>query len=131
VYAIRYHAHLYGIALAAYRVRGGVDWTELGIGDPQWPQTFYPTKSVFELKEGDMLVGMCTYRNDGDRLVQVGQRHIDEMCNIFLMYYTSNRSGARVKCIGSEDPKLEANIPDSASVRPPPLFDNFENVIHS
>jgi hypothetical protein len=129
LHGILYHAHKHGTVIAAYRVRGGVDWTELGIGDPQWPQTYYPTKSVYEIKEGDILVGMCSYSNDEDRVVRAGNTDLDEMCNIYLIYYTSNRTGAMANCFGSLDKKLEASIPDSASVRPHLPLRAVENVI--
>jgi hypothetical protein len=118
VFATRVHTHQHGDVNSAYRVRG-TEWTELVISDPQWPQTYYPTQYVYEIKDGDMLVGMCTYHNDEDNVVSVGYKHHDEMCNIYLMYFTKNRTGTMNLCFGSENSSLEALIPDKASRRPP------------
>ena len=59
-------------------------------GDPQWPQAFYPTDNVIDIKDGDTLLGMCTYHNDENKYVYAGPTHKDEMCNIYIMYYTDN-----------------------------------------
>ncbi len=92
VFAYRVHAHTHGVANAAYRIRSH-EWVQLAKGDPQWPQAFYPTSSAFDLKDGDALVGRCTYSNNEDRVVHAGPSHNDEMCNIYLMYYTDNIEG--------------------------------------
>jgi hypothetical protein len=118
VFAFRVHSHVHADVNAAYRVRGGKEWTELAIGDPQWPQAFYPTKSAHELKQGDMLVGACTYHNFEHEWVFVGPTHQEEMCIVYLMYYTENVNGTMYECFGSVDGELEAKMPYSASIRP-------------
>jgi hypothetical protein len=103
--------------IAAYRIRGA-EWFELMITDPTWAQTFYPTNTTFDIRETDVIVGMCTYRNDEDRVIKAGHGHKSEMCNVYLMYYAHNRTGVKEECFGSFDTKLEAMIPYTASVRP-------------
>ena len=87
MFAFRVHAHVHGNVNTAYRIRDN-KWTEIAKGDPQLPQAFYPTSSLYEIKDGDILVGMCTYHNDENRTVYPGSTHTDEMCNIYIMYYT-------------------------------------------
>jgi hypothetical protein len=128
VFATRVHSHEHGDVSSAYRVRG-TEWTELVRTDVQWPQAYYPTQYVYEIKDGDMLVGMCTYHNDEDQVVTVGYKHRDEMCIVNLMYYTTNRTGAMNLCFGSFNSSLEALIPDSASIKP--SFKYFGNWTYS
>jgi hypothetical protein len=92
------------------------------VGDPQWPQAYYPTPYVCKINDGDMLVGVCTYHNDENQVVNAGQKHHDEMCNIYLMYYTENRKGVMDLCFGSKNSSLEALIPDKASIKPPTKY---------
>lgn len=120
VFACRVHAHARGVVNSGYRVRNETNWTELFIGDPQWPQTFYPTKSVFDVEKGDALVGSCTYQNNETRLIGAGSTHDDEMCNVYLMYYTEHRDQVGTYCAGSRYPGLEKTIPAEAMVRPMP-----------
>jgi hypothetical protein len=121
VFASRVHTHEHGYVNSAYRVRG-TEWTELVVGDPQWPQSYYPTQYVYKIKDGDMLVGMCTYHNDEDQVVNVGYKHQEEMCIIYLMYYTENRRGVMDLCFGSKNSSLEALMPDKASIKPPAKY---------
>jgi hypothetical protein len=116
VFAVRVHAHYHGEAVAVYRVRGA-QWNELMIEDPSGPQTFYPTKFEYEIKEGDILVGMCTYHNDEDRVVSVGHLYYQEMCNIFLMYYTANKTGVLDYCFDSFDTEYSGGGVGEASVQ--------------
>jgi hypothetical protein len=102
---------------AAYRVRG-TEWTELVIGDPLWPQAYYPTPYVYEISEGDILVGICTYHNDEDHVVKAGPRHQDEMCNIYFMFFTENSNNVTDMCVGHSNRSLEELIPDKAKIRP-------------
>lgn len=97
VFAYRVHSHMHGDVNAAYRIRNH-EWVQLAKGDPQWPQAFYPTNNLFDLKDGDALVGQCTYHNDENRIIHAGPTHNDEMCNIYLMYYTDDISGIYVLC---------------------------------
>ncbi|CAF0958876.1 unnamed protein product [Brachionus calyciflorus] len=119
MFAYRVHAHMHGDVNAAYRVRQH-EWTQLAKGDPQWPQAFYPTEEVYDIKDGDALIGICTYHNNENRVVYAGSTHNDEMCNVYLMYYTDNTEDVMDTCSGSTYPQLESIIPAEAEVKPKP-----------
>ncbi len=119
VFAFRVHAHARGDANTAYRVRAH-EWSQVARGDPQWPQAFYPTDGVYDLKDGDMLVGQCTYHNDGDKYVYAGSTHTDEMCNVYLMYYADSADDVMEVCSGNTYAALESVIPAEAEQKPPP-----------
>ena len=130
VFAYRVHAHEHGDVNSAYRIRNN-SWTQMAKGDPQLPQTFYKT-DLFDIKDGDMLVGRCVYHNDENRTVYAGQTHNDEMCNVYLMYYTDDAARVQQVCFGSRFPHLERLIP-SESLEKPDLTDQFgsgEAVMH-
>jgi hypothetical protein len=114
MFAVRVHAHNHGDVNTAFRVRDD-KWLEIAKGDPQLPQAFYPTKEVYDLVDGDALLGMCTYHNDETRTVYPGNTHTDEMCNIYIMYYTPVANGIQDSCTGHGYPLLERQIPANAS----------------
>ena len=119
VFAFRVHAHMHGDVNAAYRVRNH-EWVQLAKGDPQWPQAFYPLDSTLDLKDGDAVVGRCTYHNDENRYITAGSTHTDEMCNVYLMYYTDTTEGVQDICYGNTYPALEEIIPSDAMRKPAP-----------
>lgn len=87
-------------------------------GDPQWPQAFYPTDDLYDLKDGDAIVGRCTYHNDEDRYVYAGATHSDEMCNVYLMYYTDDIKDVMDTCTGNTYPQLESILPAESTQKP-------------
>lgn len=117
VFAFRVHAHVHGDVNTAYKVRGG-NWTELARGDPQWPQAFYPSKGVYDLQPGDTIVGSCTFHNDENRNVYNGDTHNDEMCNIYLMFFTEHANDIPKTCSGNHNSALEALMPIESEIRP-------------
>ena len=117
MFAFRVHAHSHGDVNTAYRVRDD-EWTQLAKGDPQWPQAFYPVDQPIDIKDGDSLLGICTYHNDDNKYVYAGSTHNDEMCNVYLMYYTDNAEDVMGTCSGNTYPKLESAIPDEAQIKP-------------
>ena len=117
---------MHGDVNAAYRIRSH-EWIQLAKGDPQWPQAFYPTNSMFDLKDGDALVGRCTYHNDENRAIHAGPTHNDEMCNIYLMYYTDDISNVLDVCTGNLYPQLESIIPAESERKPSPLASFTKN----
>jgi hypothetical protein len=112
----------------AFRVRND-EWVQMAKGDPQWPQAFYPTDNVIDIKDGDTLLGSCTYHNDGNKYVYAGPTHNDEMCNIYIMYYTDNSDDVMGVCSGNTYPTLEKAIPADAEEKPAPLasFNNADD----
>ena len=119
-FAFRVHAHSHGDVNTAFRVRND-EWIQLAKGDPQWPQAFYPTDNVIDIKDGDTLLGMCTYHNDENKYVYAGPTHKDEMCNIYIMYYTDTADDVMGVCSGNTFPTLEKAIPADAEEKPAPL----------
>ncbi|KAI8731264.1 alpha-amidating enzyme precursor 2, partial [Biomphalaria glabrata] len=75
--------------ITGYQYNG--TYHEIGKGNPQWPQAFYPVKEVIEVKPGDALAVRCTYNSSSmDHPVGVGSTGIDEMCNYYIMFYTDS-----------------------------------------
>ncbi len=116
-FAVRVHAHAHGDVNTAYRVRDD-EWTQIAKGDPQLPQAFHPMEKMLGIKEGDILLGMCTYHNNENRTIYPGSTHTDEMCNIYIMYYTENAQEVMSTCAGNSYPTLERKIPADAKVKP-------------
>ena len=114
---MRVHAHIHGDVNTAFRIRDG-EWTQIAKGDPQLPQAFYPMKPVMEIKEGDILLGICTYHNNETRTVYPGSTHTDEMCNIYIMFYTENADQIMDTCSGNSNSELEEKIPADAKIKP-------------
>lgn len=117
VFAFRVHAHAHGEVNSAYRVRNH-EWVQLARGDPQWPQAFYPTDDLYDLKDGDALIGRCSYRNEENRIVYAGSTHNDEMCNVYLMYYTDDTKDVMDTCSGNTYPQLESILPAESIQKP-------------
>jgi len=92
--------------------------TESKKGDPQWPQAFYPTDELYDLKDGDSIIGRCSYRNDENRIVYAGSTHNDEMCNVYLMYYTDDIKDVMDTCSGNTYPQLESILPAESIQKP-------------
>ena len=118
MFAFRVHAHSHGDVNSAYRVRNH-EWKQLAKGDPQDPQAFYQTKVPYDIQVDDILLGRCVYHNDESKYVGVGPTHTDEMCNVYLMYYTDGDDNIQDTCAGSEYPSLEALIPEESLIKPP------------
>lgn len=129
VFAYRVHAHQHGVVNSAYRLRND-SWTELARGDPQWPQTFYKTNSLLDIDTNDLLFARCVYQNDLNHTVFAGPTANDEMCNVYLMYY-SEKSNQPSICFGNRFSHLYDSIP-AQSLKLPPIPDSFnKNDLHS
>ncbi len=126
MFAFRVHAHSHGDVNSAYRVRNH-EWKQLAKGDPQDPQAFYPTKDPYDIKANDILLGRCVYHNQESRYVGVGPTHNDEMCNVYLMYYTDGEDNIQDSCGGSAYPSLEELIPDESLIKPPKPANEKDN----
>lgn len=62
----------------------------IGAGDPQKPQMFYPVKEKnITISRGDTVYAFCEFNNNGSHIVKIGPTGNDEMCNFYLMYWTS------------------------------------------
>ncbi|CAF1404254.1 unnamed protein product [Adineta ricciae] len=85
IFALHYHTHQWGRVSSIYRVRNKTI-LQIGKSNPQWPQSFYPLSSSIQIEKNDFIIGQCVYDNNDDRIINIGQRHDDEMCNIYAMY---------------------------------------------
>nr|AAD42258.1 alpha-amidating enzyme precursor 1 [Lymnaea stagnalis] len=120
-FAYRTHAHALGRVITGYQYNGS--YHEIGKGNPQWPQAFYPVKDKIEVKPGEYLAARCTYDSTSmTSSVKVGSTGNDEMCNFYIMFYTdSSVLDPYGKCLGNLAPELTGdNFPKDVSVPLPP-----------
>ncbi|XP_068693201.1 peptidyl-glycine alpha-amidating monooxygenase B-like isoform X3 [Montipora foliosa] len=104
-FAFRVHAHTLGTVISGYRVRNG-QWTQIGKGDPQRPQAFYPVEPGKDLsvQMGDTLAARCTYNSmQRDQITYIGATMADEMCNFYMMYWYEPKENS-----------METGVPESA-----------------
>ena len=121
-FAYRTHAHMLGKVLSAYVVHGS-NWTQIGKGNPNWPQAFWPvTNSDIVIQKGDYLVAKCVYSSEGHHSdVRIGSTHNDEMCNFYIMYYhPSGDDRPTALCNNDQFPELSKNAPAEAVELLPP-----------
>ncbi|EFX78165.1 hypothetical protein DAPPUDRAFT_225477 [Daphnia pulex] len=103
IFAARVHAHGLGTVVTSYKYDPETRGTELIVkGNPQWPQAFYPTTREFTMTKGDEILMRCTYSSLGkSTFTYAGLTGSDEMCNVYLMYYTDNTDiGAEFQSCG-------------------------------
>lgn len=107
-FAYRAHTHSLGRVVAGYRVRedenGIDDWTLLGKRDPLTPQMFYPVENTDPIRKGDKLVARCTMVSRRTTITQIGATNQDEMCNLYIMYWTDGGSTLDLKYCFSPGP---------------------------
>jgi peptidylglycine monooxygenase len=88
-FAFRTHAHSLGKLITGFRVRNNdQDWTEMARKSPQMEQTFYPMKKPLSIRPSDTIVARCLFSNPTGHTVNIGGTMEDEMCNLYVMYYT-------------------------------------------
>eukprot|EP00057_Strongylocentrotus_purpuratus_P006222 XP_011660696.1 PREDICTED: peptidyl-glycine alpha-amidating monooxygenase A isoform X1 [Strongylocentrotus purpuratus] len=102
-FAFRAHAHDLGKVITGYLIRNG-EWTVIAKGSPKWPQAFYPIGESYTIQPGDILAARCTYDSDKDIATYAGGTHNDEMCNLYLMYYTDATRGEAFQECGRPAP---------------------------
>lgn len=95
------HTHAHGHVVSAWRVRRdlrGVDqWTAIGRRDAGDPQNFYPPNSDdAAFARGDRFAFRCTMMNWGSNLVLQGLASYNEMCDLYLMYWTVEEEGGEL-----------------------------------
>ncbi|XP_013780664.1 peptidyl-glycine alpha-amidating monooxygenase-like [Limulus polyphemus] len=119
-FAFRVHGHSLGLVISGYIYDSQAQtWTLLGKGDPQQPQSFYPTSHLLTVKPGDILAARCTYNSTGvTKNVYIGPNSSDEMCNFYIMYYTRIKNGQSYgKCVDVEIPELNQNLPEGNDIQ--------------
>ncbi|KAL8575177.1 hypothetical protein ACOMHN_042487 [Nucella lapillus] len=120
-FAYRTHSHSLGSVITGYQ-HNNTGYHQIGKGNPQWPQAFYPTNASIEVKQGDELVARCTYNSVGmNRTVQIGATGNDEMCNFYIMFYTNASVDAPSgQCGGVDSQALVDHLPKDSDVTLPP-----------
>ncbi|OPL21179.1 hypothetical protein AM593_06044, partial [Mytilus galloprovincialis] len=80
-----------GVVTSGYRYRDGA-YTEIGRMSPQLPQTFYDVEEPnMNITTGDLLISRCTMSSQRKFPTNMGPTNKDEMCNFYIMYYTSRQ----------------------------------------
>lgn len=110
-FAYRAHTHKLGVINSGYVVRNDPivgdeeqTWIELGRRSPQLPQMFYPISTNITIKKGDTIAARCTMLNNLDHPVFVGATGDDEMCNFYVMYYSSAKTLKHDVCFTNGPP---------------------------
>lgn len=101
VFAYRAHAHYLGREIIGVRTRKGAK-TTIAKRSAQLPQTFFIMPDTMTVKRGDKVWTDCAFDSSERNVVtRVGSRSKDEMCNLYLMFYTTTPSQTTKLCIGN------------------------------
>uniref|UniRef100_A0A0K0DFW3 peptidylglycine monooxygenase n=1 Tax=Angiostrongylus cantonensis TaxID=6313 RepID=A0A0K0DFW3_ANGCA len=92
-FAFRTHSHRHGVEISGWVVnedeKGDDEWFLIGKRNPQLPQMFVPVQNnSLVIRQGDMVAARCILKNDENRVVEMGATAEDEMCNLYVMYWT-------------------------------------------
>lgn len=114
-FAYRVHAHSLGVVVTGFKyTRENNSWIELAKGNPQSPQAFYPMKNdYYSVSKNEILAARCTYNSSSrNRETRMGSTANDEMCNLYIMYFTKARRGkAFQNCVDIQFPDLVFQLP--------------------
>lgn len=94
-------------------------FSPIGKGNPQWPQAFYPTKTNVTVNPTEYLVAQCTFSTTNfDKATHIGMTAGDEMCNLYLMYYTASRDPEEhnLNCEDEENSEITKHLPVDSDV---------------
>ena len=84
-------------------------------------QAFYPMENVETINPGEILTARCTYNTTGhNTATRIGHTGGDEMCNLYLMFYTVTPQDDFVVCVDEQNPGLTAQLPPGSDVPLPP-----------
>lgn len=132
-FAYRVHTHKLGLVVSGYRIDQTTGlFEEIGKGNPQWPQAFYPIKKNITINPRDYLAAQCTFTTlDFDKSTRIGQTAGDEMCNLYLMFYTASRDPEDhyITCADDALPEITDHLP-SDSDTPLPRNKTLEEHAH-
>ena len=106
LFAYRTHAHSLSPVITGYVYNEqGHQYREIARGSPQWPQAFYPMKKIETVYPSDILAARCTYNSTGvDHDVGIGARSGDEMCNLYIMFFTEpGKVSDSLGCSGEQE----------------------------
>ncbi|XP_040571967.1 peptidyl-glycine alpha-amidating monooxygenase B isoform X3 [Lepeophtheirus salmonis] len=126
LFAYRTHAHTLGSVITGYQYsfdtktkKNSLNPLEIARGDPQLPQTFYPMENYVEVEDGDILAARCTYDSSNmTTTTQIGMTSGDEMCNLYLMYYSKSDQDFII-CYDEQEGKLEVPKDSSDKIHEP------------
>lgn len=95
--AFRVHTHRHGEKVSAWIVKENeVDednWTLIGERSPKEPQIFEKIRNQgMVIRRGDILASRCVINNNENHPIEIGPTSEDEMCNFYLMYYSTGRT---------------------------------------
>lgn len=124
-FAYRTHTHSLGRVVSGYSIKrdeNGVDhWTLLGKRNPMTPQMFYPIFDKSPIGPTQRLASRCTMDSSSrDSYTYVGPTNLNEMCNLYIMYYVENDTPLEKEYCMSDGPPRYSwkknerlnNIPD-------------------
>ncbi|XP_042891754.1 peptidylglycine alpha-amidating monooxygenase-like isoform X3 [Penaeus japonicus] len=123
LFAYRTHAHKLGSVITGYMFDPDTkEYTEIAKGNPHWPQAFYPMSEVFHVSTDKILHARCTWNSTNCKThTYIGQTSGDEMCNLYLMYYTDREHGSETGGCWSESfPAITQHLPADSDVPLPP-----------
>jgi len=118
VFAYRTHAHTLGSVISGYRYSPKTkEWKLLAKGNPNWPQAFYSTKSIETVNPGEILAARCTYNTTGHHTAtKIGATGGDEMCNLYLMFYTLSNNDDFIVCADEQNAALTSQLPYGSDI---------------
>ncbi|XP_067664948.1 peptidyl-glycine alpha-amidating monooxygenase A-like isoform X1 [Haliotis asinina] len=124
-FAYRTHSHSLGKVITGYMFNH--TWLEIGKGNPQGPQIFYPVHGSYIVRSGDELVARCTFDSRGrDTVVNTGRKTSEEMCKFYMMYYTNSTvEMSPGHCMTNQHPERLQNLPGDAPLSPAPPVDEL------
>ncbi|TRY67348.1 hypothetical protein TCAL_12467 [Tigriopus californicus] len=112
LFAFRTHTHKLGKVVTGYKFKDG-EMKEFARGDPQKPQTFYPMKQFETIESGDYLVARCVFNSMSmNDTVRIGATAQDEMCNLYLMYYSPDENNNFHLCGDEQIRHISTLIPE-------------------
>ena len=70
-------------------------------------------ENIETVNPGEILTARCTYNSTGhSQLTKIGHTGGDEMCNLYLMFYTLSAQDDFVLCVDEQNAGLTAQLPD-------------------
>jgi len=122
-FAARVHTHKLGSVVSGYYLKSSEqreqEFHPIAKGNPQWPQAFYPMKEKVVLNPKDLVAARCTYNTtDFDKETNIGSTAGDEMCNLYLMFYTASRDPEDhyIQCVDEQFEKVSGALPADSDV---------------
>ena len=99
------HTHDLGTKVTGWVIdKDQTNWKLLGNVDPQKPQYFRPLigKGQKRLNKKDILAVRCGFVNSTPNIVVTGGTRKDEMCALYILYYSTKMTTDRSYCIGGQ-----------------------------